>query len=526
MEKKRFLKDNSKEEQAELSQERIKFKLSLRKKKYNEILMKKRIFPTKPEETPWHLELFLSKLKLPAEYKITFEKEEELIITSLNNIKSDDELNIKYGICLLKKYIEYFIDEDNLPFTLNLNFVSDLLNVLEKFANKQEKQIIFNILYLLTNYSYINKNKTISTILLSPKGYKIWEMCFDLQDYEIMSQMVWILSNITYDDKKSAYNLLKSNFFQKKIFYFYSNPTIIGHLNETKEDDIFYILIERGLNIFNNILSVESSSTYNKEEIYKKSMPILNLILKYSDSNNQKIFDLCIYSISKAIDNENRLISLIDNSNLINDILNKKFFTNEKTVLYCNRVLGDYLQSKTNLEKSFYDKCINYEIDIIFSFKLSSVLSDCFWVLSNILHDYMGGEAICQNEAFINHILNLYKSSIDYKCIKEMNYFFRILCYTINVNTFIKLENKGLVDIVLGHVKNTFDEPKSLKILLDLIRSFLDTGYLIEENFGGKNIIKEKCDNYGLNDLLRKYENTLDDELADVIEKIMVDYYS
>ena len=94
------------------------------------------------------------------------------------------------------------------------------------------------------------------------------------------------------------------------------------------------------------------------------------------------------------------------------------------------------------------------------------------------------------------------------------------------MNTFIKLENKGLVDIALGHVKNTFDDPKSLKILFDLIRSFLDTGYLIEENFGGKNIIKEKCDNYGLNDLLRKYENTSDDELADVIEKIIVDYYS
>ena len=102
MEKKRFLKDNSKEEQVELFQERIKFKLSLRKKKYNEILMKKRIFPTKPEETPWHLELFLSKLKLPAEYKVTFEKEEELINQSLNNIKSDDDLNNKIDICLLK----------------------------------------------------------------------------------------------------------------------------------------------------------------------------------------------------------------------------------------------------------------------------------------------------------------------------------------------------------------------------------------------------------------------------------------
>ena len=525
MEKPRALKDNSKEEQAELFQERITFKLSLRKKKYNEILMKKRIFPAKPEETPWPLELFLSKLKLPAEYKITFEKEDELITTALNNIKSDEELNVKYGICLLKKYIEYFLEEQNLHISLNLNFVSDLLNILEKWGDKQEKQIIFNILYLLTNYSFASKNKKISTILLSSKGYKIWELCFDLQDFEIMSQMVWILFHITFEDNESAYNFLKSNFFQKKIFYFYSNPTIISHLNESKEDNLFYIIIEKGLSILNNLLSVESSSTYNKEEIYKLLIPISNLILKYSDSNSQKIFYLCVYSICKAINHENRLLSLLDNSNLINDILNKKFFTDEKIVLYCNRILGDYIQSKTNLEKSFYDKCINFEIEIIFSFKLSLAITDAFWVLSNILHDYMCGESMCQNEDFIDRVLNIYKNSVDYMCIKEISYFFLMLCHTINVNSFMKLENKGLVDIALGHAKNTFDGPKKLKTLFDLIRLFLDTGNLIEENFGGRNIIKDKCDKYGLIDLLRKYENVEDEELADVIGKIM-DYYS
>ena len=133
MEKIKSLKDSSKEELNELSQDRINFKLSLRKRKYNEILMKKRIYQSTPEDTPWSLELYLTKLKLPAEYKITFEQEEDLIKTALNNIKSDEELNVKYGLCLLKRYIQFFLEKESVNFILNLNFVSDLLNILEKW---------------------------------------------------------------------------------------------------------------------------------------------------------------------------------------------------------------------------------------------------------------------------------------------------------------------------------------------------------------------------------------------------------
>ena len=527
MEKIKSLKDSSKEELNELSQDRINFKLSLRKRKYNEILMKKRIYQSTPEDTPWSLELYLTKLKLPAEYKITFEQEEDLIKTALNNIKSDEELNVKYGLCLLKRYIQFFLEKESVNFILNLNFVSDLLNILEKWGDKREKQIIFNILYILTNYSYINQDKKLSLILLSPKAYKIWELCFDLQDYEIMSQMVWILCHITLQNKKSSYNLLKSNLFQKKIFYFYSNPTIINHLNETKENALFYFIIENGIKLLNNLLAAESSSTYDKEEIYKLSIPIFNLILKYSESTSKNFFHICIYSISISIENESRLISLIDNSNLLNDILNKKFFNNENIVIFCNRILGEYTGNKGQLEKKFYEKCLGYEIELLFSAKLSVTITEIFWVLSNIIHDYMiCGEQICQNEIFMDKIFNIYKTSVENKCIKEISYFFLVLCQTVNVNTFIKLENKGLVDIVLGHAKNTFDQPNNIKVLFELIRYFLDVGDLIEENFGGRNFIKDKCDNYGLIDLLRKYENSKEKELNDVIEGIIDDFYS
>ena len=93
--------EQTKMEIEELSQDRINFKLSLRKKKFNDMLIKKRILPSKPEDSPWPLELFLSNLKLPADYKIIFAKEDEFLSTAFKNIKSEDILNVKYGICLL-----------------------------------------------------------------------------------------------------------------------------------------------------------------------------------------------------------------------------------------------------------------------------------------------------------------------------------------------------------------------------------------------------------------------------------------
>ena len=117
-----------------------------------------------------------------------------------------------------------------------------MLNLLEKWCEKRHLTIIYNILYILTDYSFLNENITISKILLSSKGYRIWELCFDLQDYEIMYQMVWILQNITYKDSESTYNLIKSNFFKNKILYFYNNGTILQHLNEKnpEKEDRYY----------------------------------------------------------------------------------------------------------------------------------------------------------------------------------------------------------------------------------------------------------------------------------------------
>ena len=509
----------------ELYQDRLNFKLSLRKKKLNEIITKKRILSC-IGDTPWTHELFLSNLKLPSNYKIIFAKDEELISTALKSIKSENIFELKYGICLLKQYISFFRDGKVLNDNLNLNFISDILNLLEKWGSKKEKQIVFNLLYLLTNYAFINTNKTISKFFLSSKGYKVWELCFNLQDYEIMSQLIWILDNITNDDEEISFNLLKSNFFQNKIYNFYSSPAILCHLNNKNEKNIFFIIIERGIGLLSNLLASQTSSGNNKEEKFRLSLPVFELLLKYSYSNSQNIFESCIYSLSIAIDSDIRFIDLIDNSNLINDILNKKFFGVDKIILYSNRILGEYTFKKRKLSKDFYDKCTFYEMDVFFGAKSILVIREALWVFCNIMFDNINSaDIICSNKPLIDKVINIYKNERNREFVRDIIYFFIVLFQIVNVKNFIQIENKGLIEMSFEHAKSTLNDSKYIIFFFELIELSLDKGDLIKENFGGRNLIKEKCDTLGLKDLLRKYENYIEEGLEGIILKIISKYY-
>ena len=509
-----------------LSEERTNYKLSLRKKKFNDILAKKRIFPQNSNASTRPYELFISKLKLPSNYKIIFSKEDELINTALQSMKSDDFIEVRYGVCLIKTYLLNFLDDDNVLNNLNLNFISDMLNLLEKWCEKKDFQIIYNTLHILTNYTYRNENKLITKILLSSKGYRVWELCFDLQDYEIMSQMIWMLHNVTYKESESSYNLVKSNFFKNKIFSFYCNETVIRHMNETNTENIFYLIIQSGLALFSNLISIQYPSTYDQMDKNKLSFPVFDLILKYSQSNSEKIYHSCIYAISIAIDEEIDLVNRLDdinnnNTNVLNDILNKKYFTNENLVLYANRIIGNYISAKSGLSEEFFIKCIQYEFDIFFGNKLSLAIKEVYWVLSNILSDYSkAGMIICQNESFINQTIYKYKNSVELNDVNEIAYFLNSLINKCGIENFIKLLEKGFLDITLNYSKMTFTFPKTLITIFELIESCLHIGDSVRDNFMGKNLVKIKCDEYGLKEVLEKYEDTENGELFDIIDRI------
>ena len=304
--------------------------------------------------------------------------------------------------------------------------------------------------------------------MLSSKGYKVWELCFNLENYEIMSQMMYLLHNITYKDNESTYNFAKSNFFRNKIFNFYSNQNIIKHLNEKNEENIFFIIIKNGLDLFANLISIQFPSTYDKVEKNKLIIPVFELILKYCQSNTEKIYHSCIYAISLAVEEELDLVNKIDNYynngiNIISDILDKKFFSNNNIVLHANRILGNYISMKSGLSEEFYNKCIQYEFDVFFGNKLNVAIRETYWVLSNILIDYRKAALIiCFNESFINQTFNKYQNPTDYDDIYNIAYFLNCLIYKCGYDQFIKLVDRGIVDITLNYTKMTFNKPKTL----------------------------------------------------------------
>ena len=515
-----------------LSEDRTNFKLSLRKRKYDDILAKKRNIPKKNNISSRPYELFLSKLKLPSNYKLIFSKDDELISTAFKNMKSNVVEEVIYGVCLIKNYLDMFLDDISVLNKLNINFVSDMLNLLEKWCEKRNLTIIYNILYILTDYSYLNEDNIISKILLSSKGYRIWELCFDLQDYEIMYQMVWILQNITYKNSESTYNLIKSNFFKNKIFSFYSNGTILQHLNEKDPENIFYLIIQCGLSLFSNLISIQFPSTFDEMEKNKLIEPVFDLILKYSQSNSEKIYHTCIYAIALAVEEELDFINKIDNNNnncvnIIYDILSKKFFSNENLVLQANRILGNYISNKTGLSDEFFDQCIQYEFDIFFGIKLSVAKRETYWVLSNILADYpKAGLIICLNELFINQTFYKYQNTVDVDDLYNIAYFLNCLIHKCDIQNFIKIQEKGIVNITMKYSKMTFNSPKALITIFELIESLLSIGDSVRDNFMGRNLTKEKFDECGLEEVLEKYEDSKNEDLFDIIDKIKINYYN
>jgi hypothetical protein len=262
----------------------------------------------------------------------------------------------------------------------------------------------------------------------------------------------------------------------------------------------------------------------------KLIVPVFDLVLKYSQSNNEKIYHTCIYAIALAVEEELNFVNKIDNNNngvnIIYDILNKKFFSNENLVLQANRILGNYISNKSGLSEEFFNQCIQYEFDIFFGIKSTIAKRETYWVLSNILTDYQkAGFIICLNEPFINQTFNKYQNTVDMDDLYNIVYFLNCLIHKCGIENFIKIQDKGIVDITMKYTKMTFNSPKTLITIFELIESLLSIGDSVRDNFMGRNLIKEKCDECGLEGVLEKYEDSNNEVLFDIIDKIKINYY-
>lgn len=531
------LYENNDKDLMDSSNQRIENKLSLRKQKVNDIIQKKRLLGynlaknNNEIKSKWKLLYNLSKLEFPKDsgekYNLYFNDDEEMLSTSLKYINSDNVIDVKYSIVLIQMFINKHINNE-LNNYINLMFISDLFRLIEKF--QKSKEIIFNILYILIHYSYDTNDKNLSTILLSPKAYKIWELCFNLQDYDILYGIICVLNNIILNNQIGGCNLIRSTLVLINLYNFFLNQTIITQMNINDKKNVMYDIINNGVSLFCNLLvvSMDRLDRLTSEEIYTCKQKIINVVITYCDINNFESYQNCIYSIYSSVKKEMRLFDELEKSNFIQSLLyKKKFFDILKIRLYANKIFGNFIAYKNKIDHNLLVDILNFENEYLNVCNLGSYRKEIFWVLSNMLTlDETISNEICNNEEFLSKITYCYNYAFNYSEINELSYFFTLLLYKININNFMKVQKYKLFEIAFGHAKNTLeDNLEGLILVFRLLEVIFEFGKCMMKYYDGRNMVLDKFNTLGGKELLDKYLNNQNDKLGELLNKILEEYY-
>lgn len=535
---------NSTNDQEKLNKElfnlRIETKLSLRKKKLNDYIFQKRLLENNillnNENDKPNLKLLydLEKVKFDSDdsntkYNLNFNEKEikNIIVTASKYLKSENIDDIKYGIILTQIFIKRSTKADIID-SINLLFIYDLFHLIDKI--KSDKEIIFNILNIIISYSYFNEDKNLATVLLSPNSYKIFEQCFKLEDFEIFYAMICIFHNIIKENLIGSCNLIRSNFFQNEIYCFYMNEGIIAQKNNEDKNDIYYYIVQDGIKLLGNLLIINVNNLDNvtKDEVKLSKQKIINILLNYYDTKSYENHYNCIYSMAIALEKDLSLFDQIEKSNFIENILiNKRFFNKSDLLYYLNKIFGNYLSYKTNINKKILVEIMNFGANYLKICEDSFRRKYIFWTLSNILvSDNEIFEKLFEVDGLLLNIFVILKNSHSLPELKEILYFFGVLLSFVNIKYFIEIEKNHLMDIIFYATKNNFQNHfELLNLSFNIFDIYLKFGDLMSKNYDGKNLVKDKFDKLGLNELLEKYLNCPNDNLSRQIIYIYKNYY-
>ena len=521
--------------------QRLETKLTLRKQKFYEILSKKRlltynsIINNNDKVSKWKLPYNIKNMDFPKElankYKFNFNynDEEEILSLSLKFLKSDNEHDIKYSLILLQIFINDHMNSD-LTNYINLLFIYDLFNLIEK--RSKDEQIIFNILYIISNYSYVNTDNGLSIVLLSPNAYKKWELCFNLENYEIFEAMLNIFNNIVNGNQIAGCNLIRSSFFQNNIYNFFMNPTILSQINNKDKKDIIYTIIEEGINLFCHLLLIPTDKLdrLTKEEIFICKQKVINLLVCYSGCNSLEKYHKCIFTISTALEKEKRLFDELEKINFVQNLLiNKKYFEDKKIRNFVNQIIGNYLAYKIKVNHNFLLEVINFEIEYLnMSSNNNYYRKEIFWTLSNVVkcEESIYNE-ILNNEDLIKTIISCYKNTIYYFEIVEITYLFCLLLHRGNIKQFIKVEENHLMEISINYAKNILqNNADGLYLVFQLFEIYFSYGEIVKEKCDNKNLVIDKFNKLGGKELLEKYQYHPNEQICKEINYIFKEFYN
>jgi len=523
----------------QLNIEREEYSLSLRKKKMNNYLMKRReenleVSQTKKlKKNPY--EIIPEKLEISDEIRNKKYNSTSSFSDGMYNLLESKNINeIKFAIYHIRNQTlrsEFPIDD-----MYKKNIVDKLMFTL--FNNINEYDIVYEITWALINFCLRINNDNLMIFLTNNPCIQIYIMIFDLKDKSLTENVLWLISNIIIGSDSASENLFFSPIPRNYLLQFVENTEISNQITKIcirifSSLSQFISTIYRFIQIEgleNQLFKKHNDVNVNniQENIIYLEEHLTNIFLKFVNFNDIEIINDSLFGLSNLSNSSNlKIHDLIYSSGLIGKIILNQINSSEIISHKILELIGNFLSNYTGIiEPIIQNQMISYIFEFIKSNNNSDIKRDSFWIISNLLCIPNINIINVLNSGIIPFVIDAIQNSENKVGIEGLFIINDIIFnenYTETVINFIK--NYEIIKLLISVIQKYYEEPEALKLILKICLHLFEIGNKYSNLFDGKNIFLEEFQRNGGNLYIEKLQNYNDKIIYNFVENIIRVYF-
>ena len=356
--------------------------LTLRKRKLNSILSKKRGLEQFKMEGTKDYEIIKEKLDISVEVKNKkYDELEEFLKQMKIHIKSKDINYIKYALYCIRVQT---LNNDNLnnknvlsELLYKQDFISDILYLIQNYFD--EKQIIFEGLWILINILYYKKdNDELILFLTQEQCIKLYINILDKKDNVLRLNVYLLLSNLLMNNNVGLINQVLFRLYMSTLFRLYIFKDLENPENKLTENELIYLfnilgrlsdfINETFIDIQNNNISKFTKYNLNVDlgAIIENNnyLSYHSLILFINNIEKPKLTGNCLYGLAKLTNYmDSNGFNRFFESGISRKIVKEMIKVPEEELLnFAVQIVGNYLNTSPEelLDPIFLEETLQY----------------------------------------------------------------------------------------------------------------------------------------------------------------------
>lgn len=382
-------------DKSELLNRHIKFQLSLRKRKLNELLMRYRM---KDKEKTFKYRIDMNELKLNVNVvNISLGTDKELIDNLSSLLSSHNDHEVKYALLLCRKYS--MIPQAPIQLMIKNNFTLMIVNVLMKYL--YDVKVIYESLTILVNLTAeMNDEDKETSLCIMSNGMTLYNRIKN--DNNLYDIFIMLISNILLLNKDNqliskhdiVINII-DDIYSKKL---YERVDMIRVINEIDNVDIE--IIKKSFDVVYKML-FESKN----KKIAKKIIEIMYTMINKRNNLISYLDDNVIISMIELLKEKRQLISPSFIAMIIDIIINdNRFIENDLSILnLIDIITQDYKESEITLNSIILlNDLLNLNSSLI-----NEISSKTQFISTLISDKYLSQDSTTELLYLINSIITL-----------------------------------------------------------------------------------------------------------------------